>query len=141
MFTGYAVARGAELATIEAENFGIDHAKVGALWIETIGFPQAVADTIRNVASRCSATAGPLDLSLRSACTLAEAVARKDDAAIAWAALPPAVQARYGGGRRASPMPRSTSSTKRCRKPSRRSDGDGPPACRRRGKRVRDALR
>ena len=35
---------------IESENFGIDHAKVGALWVETIGFPQAVADTIRNVA-------------------------------------------------------------------------------------------
>ena len=97
VFTGYAVARGAELAAIEAENFGIDHAKVGALWIETIGFPQAVADTIRNVAEPLPAAAGPLDLSLRSACTLAEAVARKDEAAVAWAALPPAVQARYGG--------------------------------------------
>jgi HD-like signal output (HDOD) protein len=98
VFTGYAVARGAELAAIEAENFGIDHAKVGALWIETIGFPQTVADTIRSAAEPLLATAGPLDLSLRSACTLAEAVARKDDVAVAWAALPPAVQARYGGG-------------------------------------------
>jgi len=97
VFTGYAVARGAELAQIEAENFGIDHAKVGALWIETIGFPQAVADTIRKVAEPLAAAAGPLDLSLRSACTLAEAVARKDEPAVAWAALPPAVQARYGG--------------------------------------------
>ena len=98
VFTGYAVARGAELAQIEAENFGIDHAKVGALWVETIGFPQAVADTIRKVAEPLPATAGPLDLSLRSACALAEAVARKDEATVAWAALPPAVQARYGGG-------------------------------------------
>ena len=56
-----------------------------------------MADTIRNVAEPLPAGAGPLDLSLRSACTLAEAVARKDDAAVAWAALPPAVQARYGG--------------------------------------------
>jgi HD-like signal output (HDOD) protein len=97
VFTGYAVARGAELAAIESENFGIDHAKVGALWVETIGFPQAVADTIRNVAEPLPAAAGPLDLSLRSACALAEAVARKDEAAAAWAALPSAVQARYGG--------------------------------------------
>ena len=98
VFTGYAVARGAELAAIESENFGIDHAKVGALWVETIGFPQAVADTIRSVAEPLPAAAKPLDLSLRSACALAEAVARKDEAAAAWAALPPAVQARYGGG-------------------------------------------
>ena len=90
------MVRGAELAAIEAENFGIDHAEVGALWVETIGFPQTVADTIRNVAEPLPATTGPLDLSLRGACTLAQAVARKDEAAVAWAALPPAVQARYG---------------------------------------------
>jgi HD-like signal output (HDOD) protein len=97
VFTGYAVARGAELATIEQENFGIDHPNVGALWIETIGFPQPVADTIRSAAQPLPASAGPLDLTLRSACTLAAAVARKDDAAAAFAALPPVVQARYGG--------------------------------------------
>ncbi|MEO5881263.1 MAG: HDOD domain-containing protein [Caldimonas sp.] len=97
VFTGYAVARGAELAAIEQENFGIDHANVGALWIETIGFPQAVADTIRNAAQPLAASAGPLDLTLRSACALAAAVARKDEAGVAWAALPPAVQARYAG--------------------------------------------
>jgi hypothetical protein len=57
-----------------------------------------VADTIRSVAEPLPAAAKPLDLSLRSACALAEAVARKDEAAAAWAALPPAVQARYGGG-------------------------------------------
>ena len=53
MFAGYASVRGAELAAIEAESFGIDHPTVGALWVETIGFPQPVADTIR----KCRAAA------------------------------------------------------------------------------------
>ena len=97
VFTGYAVVRGAELAAIEAENFGIDHPNVGALWIETIGFPQPVADTIRNAAQPLTGAANALDLTLRSACALAAAIARKDAAAAAWAALPPPVQARYGG--------------------------------------------
>jgi HD-like signal output (HDOD) protein len=97
VFTGYAVARGAELAAIEQENFGIDHPSVGALWVETIAFPQPVADTIRNAAQPLAANAGPLDLTLRSACTLAAAVARKDDAAAAFASLPPPVQDRFGG--------------------------------------------
>ncbi|MBV9890038.1 MAG: HDOD domain-containing protein, partial [Rhizobacter sp.] len=50
MFAGYASVRGAELAAIESESFGIDHPTVGALWVETIGFPQPVADTIRKCA-------------------------------------------------------------------------------------------
>ena len=97
VFTGYAVVRGAELAAIEQENFGIDHPSVGALWVETIAFPQPVADTIRNAAQPLAPSAGPLDLTLRSACALAAAVARKDDATTAFAALPPVVQARFGG--------------------------------------------
>ena len=97
VFSGYAVVRGAELAAIESENFGIDHPQVGALWIETIGFPQPVADTIRQAAQPLDQSAGPLDLTLRSACALAAAVARKDEAASAWATLPPVVQGRYGG--------------------------------------------
>jgi len=94
---GFAVVRGAELAAIERDNFGIDHPTVGALWVETIGFPQAVADTIRNEAAPLAGTAAPLDLALRGACALAVAVAQKDPAAVAWAALPPAVQALYVG--------------------------------------------
>ena len=97
VFTGYAVVRGAELAAIEAENFGIDHPNVGALWVETIGFPQPVADTIRNAAQPLSGAANALDLTLRSACALASAVARKDDVAAAWAALPDPVRAQFGG--------------------------------------------
>jgi len=97
MFTGFAVVRGAELAGIEAGAFGTDHAAVGALWVETIGFPQPVADTIRKAAEPLSASAGPLDLALRSACALALAIARKDTAATALAALPPSEQARFSG--------------------------------------------
>ena len=97
MFKGYAVMRGAELATVENESFGIDHPTVGGLWAETIGFPQPVADTIRKSAQPPTDTDKGLDLALRAACGLAAAVARNDDAAAAFAALPPRVQAKFGG--------------------------------------------
>ncbi|HEX7438903.1 MAG TPA: HDOD domain-containing protein, partial [Caldimonas sp.] len=97
MFTGFAVVRGAELAAIEMGAFGIDHPTVGALWVETIGFPQAVADAIRNAAQPLADTDGPLDLALRSACALAAAVAQKDAVEVALAALPPSVRARFTG--------------------------------------------
>ncbi len=97
MFTGFAVVRGAELAAIEAGAFGIDHPAVGALWVETIGFPQTVAGTIRKAAEPPAATDAPLDLALRGACALAMAAAQKDAAEVAWAALPPAVRSRFAG--------------------------------------------
>jgi len=97
MFTGFAVVRGAELAAIEMEAFGIDHSAVAALWVESLGFPQPVADTIRNAAQPLADTDGPLDLTMRSACSLAAAVAQKDAAEVALAALPPSVRARFTG--------------------------------------------
>ena len=96
MFTGFAVMRGAELAAIENDSFGIDHAAVGALWIETIGFPQPVADTIRKTLQPASASDAPLDLALRGACLLAAAAGRKDAVDVAWAALPANIRARFG---------------------------------------------
>ncbi|MDQ6640371.1 MAG: HDOD domain-containing protein [Pseudomonadota bacterium] len=95
MFTGFAVVRGAELAAIEAGAFGIDHCAVGALWAETLGFPQPVADTIRNAARPLAASDAPLDLALRSACALAAAIAGKESAEAALATLPPSVCARF----------------------------------------------
>ena len=97
VFAGFAVLRGAELAATENDNFGIDHAAVGALWIETIGFPQPVADTIRKAPSPAADSDLPLDLALRGACVLAAAVAQKHAVEVAWAALPASVQARFGG--------------------------------------------
>ncbi len=97
MFTGFEVVRGAELATIEAGAFGIDHPAVGALWVESLGFPQPVADTIRCVAEPATDSEGPLLLTLRSASALAASVAQKDAAEVALAALPPAAQARFSG--------------------------------------------
>jgi len=94
VFAGFAVVRGAELAAIENDNFGIDHPSVGALWIESIGFPQAVADTIGKATQPPVETDGPLDLSLRSACLLAQAVAQGLDAEAAWHGLPQAAQRR-----------------------------------------------
>ena len=98
MFTGFDVVRGVELATIEAGAFGIDHPAVGALWVESLGFPQPVADTIRCVAEPVADSEAPLLLTLRSASALAASVAQKDPAEAALAALPPAAQARFSAG-------------------------------------------
>jgi HD-like signal output (HDOD) protein len=95
MFTGFATVRGAELATIEMETFGIDHPKVGAIWVESLGFPQPVADTIGNSARPLAEIHAPLDLALHSACSLAVAVAQKDAAEVALTALPPSVRAQF----------------------------------------------
>ena len=97
MFTGFAVVRGAELAEIEAGAFGIDHPTVGALWVETLGFPQNVADTIRKSAQPPADSDGALDLALRAACALASSVAQKEDIEVALAALPARVRAVFSG--------------------------------------------
>ena len=97
MFEGFATVRGAELATIESESFGIDHPNVGALWAETLGFPQEVADTIRKAVQPPAANDVLLDHVLRGACMLARAVAEKAEGAAAWAELPEPVRAKYGG--------------------------------------------
>jgi len=98
MFAGYASVRGAELAAIESESFGIDHPTVGALWVETIGFPQPVADTIRKCAKPLSSDDAPLDLALRSALAIAAAVVAQSDAEAALATLPDIVRAKLAGG-------------------------------------------
>lgn len=98
MFTGFAVMRGAELAAVESDAFGIDHGAVGALWVDTIGFPQAVTDTIRRSTEPAADTDTPLDLALRSACSLAASVANGDAPDAALAALPETVRSLYTGG-------------------------------------------
>jgi HD-like signal output (HDOD) protein len=92
MFTGFEPVHGAELAAIETEAFGIDHPTVGAMWVESLGFPQTMADVIGR---RLKTPVRPLDMALACGCTLAEAVARKDPIDVAMAALPPAVCARF----------------------------------------------
>jgi len=69
----------------------------GELWVETIGFPQPVADTICKAACPPAATDTPLDLALRSACALAAAIAQRSTAEVAFASLPAGVQKLYGG--------------------------------------------
>jgi HD-like signal output (HDOD) protein len=97
MFTGYAVVRGAKLAEIENEAFGIDHPTVAALWVESLGFPQPVADTIRKATKPPADTDTPLDLALRSAGRLAFASERKFASEVALSALQPAVRAKFTG--------------------------------------------
>lgn len=92
MFAGFAVMRGAELATIELEAFGIDHATVGALWVESLGFPQSIAEAVGSIVRPPPEVQAPLALTLRGACALAAAVAQKDAADVALATLPPALR-------------------------------------------------
>lgn len=92
MFTGYAVAHGAELAQIELDSFGIDHRAVGALWAEHLGFPKAVAAAIADLATPERAAASPLASVLATACVLTRAVAQGLSLDAALAALPPVWQ-------------------------------------------------
>ena len=95
MFTGFAPVRGAVLAAIEMEAFGIDHPRVGAIWVESLGFPQAVADTIGKTTQPVAELHGPLDLVVHSASALAAAVAQMDTAETALAALPLSVRDQF----------------------------------------------
>jgi HD-like signal output (HDOD) protein len=98
MFEGYAVLRGAELAKVEGECFGIDHPTVGAMWAESLGFPQEVADAIKLLLQRPAEGDTALLLVLRGACALAAAVAGQQPAEAAFAALPARVRNRYAAG-------------------------------------------
>ena len=95
MFEGYSVSRGAELAAIELECFGIDHPTAGAMWCESLDFPPAVVDTIRKAAQKPAEADTALDLTLRGACAVAAAAARRDDEPTAFAALPARVRNRF----------------------------------------------
>ena len=80
------------------ESFGIDHPAVGALWVESLGFPQPVADAIRQAAQppgrdRQRPRSRPAQRLRR----WPRRSPRKDDAEAALAALPPAVRAKLGG--------------------------------------------
>ena len=94
MFTGFAPLRGAELAAIELDAFGIEHATVGALWIESIQFPPTVAAAVGKCTRPQQDMVTALELALHGACTLAIAVAQRASADVALAALHPTVRAR-----------------------------------------------
>ncbi len=95
MFAGFEVVRGAELAAIEVDAFGIDHAQAGALWVQSLGFPDGVATTIGQSLRAPAAADAPLVLALRGACGLVGAVARVDPAPAALAALPAGLRAPF----------------------------------------------
>ena len=94
MFAGFETVRGAELAAIERDSFGIDHPEAGALWVQYLGFPQTVAAAIRQLGVNLDDKAAPIDLALRGGCALAATVARKQPVAAGLAALPASVRAR-----------------------------------------------
>lgn len=97
VFAGYEVLRGKALADMETQSFGIDHTTASALWVEAIGFPQSVVDTVRNALKPGGPGDRPLDVALRSGSALMVAVAAKADAAAAIAMLPPLVGRGFGG--------------------------------------------
>jgi len=94
MFEGFEIARGSELAAIERDAFGIDHPQVGALWVQTLGFPATVADTIGKCAQTPADTDTALDAALRSGCALAAAVALAQAPDAALATLPAGLRQR-----------------------------------------------
>ena len=69
-------------------------AAVGALWVESIKFPQAVAATIGKSTRPAQEIASPLELSLHGACALMVAVCEHAGADVARAALHPALRAK-----------------------------------------------
>ena len=95
MFAGFEVVRGAELAAIEIDAFGIDHPQVGALWVQSLGFPATIASTIGNATRPLADIDAPLDLALHSACLLVAAVAKSDASEDALATLPTSVRERF----------------------------------------------
>lgn len=95
MFSGFEILRGPELAAVELEAFGIDHPTVGAMWVESLGFPQTVVDVIGRRLTISADKLRPLDLALRSGCVLSTCIARHDAPEIALAALPEKISARF----------------------------------------------
>lgn len=95
MFAGFQVVRGAELAAIEQDAFGIAHPEVGALWVQSLGFPLSVSDTIAAAARPAAGTDLPLALALRGACSLTVAVAQGAAVDVALAGLPPGARERF----------------------------------------------
>jgi HD-like signal output (HDOD) protein len=83
------------LASSFKEVPGIDHPTVGALWVESMGFPPPIADTIGNTVRPLTDTPKPLDVAVHSACGLATAVAQKDAADKALSALPAVLRAQF----------------------------------------------
>jgi HD-like signal output (HDOD) protein len=98
MFAGFEIMRGAELAAIERDCFGIDHPAAGELWVRTMGFPASVASTIGSAASPACSADTPLDIALRGACGLTAAVALKTGEAAACEALPKPLRAAFATG-------------------------------------------
>lgn len=95
MFSGFAPVRGAERAAIEMEAFGIDHATVGALWVDAIKFPPAVAHTIGSSLLPLAQQTTGLQWLLHGAVVLATAVAQQAGPAAALAALHPHLRAAF----------------------------------------------
>jgi HD-like signal output (HDOD) protein len=95
MFSGFAPVRGAERAAIEREAFGIDYPEVGALWVEAIHFPPAVAHTIGSSLEPAEHQVTGLQKVLQGAVVLATAVAQQAGAAPALAAMHPALRTAF----------------------------------------------
>ena len=79
----------------ELEAFGIAHPEVGGLWSDRLGFPTAVGEAIRIAVQPAEASDSTLVTVLRSACRLANGIAREEFAEAAFAPLPDAVRARF----------------------------------------------
>lgn len=95
MFTGFAPVFCADLAAIELEAFGIDHATVSALWVESLGFPKSVSEAIGKTARPLPVPPKPIDLALHAACSLAADVSQEFAAELALSKLPAQVKEKF----------------------------------------------
>lgn len=86
VFTRHRNLRGAELAALEREHFGLAHPVVGALWVERLGFPSAVGAAIASYLDE-AATDEPLAALVRVGRSIAAAVSDGESVATLLARL------------------------------------------------------
>ncbi|MGI4846951.1 MAG: HDOD domain-containing protein [Janthinobacterium lividum] len=84
-----------EMAERERAAFGISHPMVGGVWADRLGFPAEVGQAVRLAVDKETDADPALVLVLRSACELASAIARGDDAEAALGHLSETVQAHF----------------------------------------------
>jgi HD-like signal output (HDOD) protein len=95
MFSGFKPMRGAHLASVEKDAFGIDHATAGALWLDSLDFPKRIVEVIRTQLTAPPEQMSPLGIALQSGRLLATSVARKEAALAALGKLGPVLRDRF----------------------------------------------
>ena len=94
-FSDSTILTSVERAEREQVAFGIAHPQVGGLWADRLGFPPVVGESIRVAVQPADPNETALAPVLRSACLLANGIARGDFAEAAFQPLPEAIRLRF----------------------------------------------